>query len=221
MKRRFITVIFGVISLLTSCGKNNLRSDITKFIASFSIELAKENYPKGSYQRIDISEENGDVTKIITNLSMSRENEDNLQYSYSQISYKNDEVLNSINKFVEKRDDKYFLVNNGEESEKTSFEVLTLTNEFFYTSSTEGIYTGGMFMGDAFREILPDIQDNVTIDDKNKLLVYSYVNHMVEDNKEVTITQTLTLDEYGMLVKDDLVKQSQLGKFETHIEVSK
>ena len=76
-------------------------------------------------------------------------------------------------------------------------------------------------MGDAFREILPDIQDLVTIDSENKLLVYSYVNHMIEEEKEVTITQSISLDEYGMLVKDDLKKESDLGIFETHIEVKK
>ena len=76
-------------------------------------------------------------------------------------------------------------------------------------------------MGDAFREILPDIQDLVTIDSENKLLVYSYVNIMKEDNKEVRIAQDVTLDQYGMLVKEDLVKTSDLGVFETHIEVKK
>ena len=74
-------------------------------------------------------------------------------------------------------------------------------------------------MGDAFREILPDIQDHVTIDSENKLLVYSYVNVMREDNNEVTITQTMSVDQWGMLVKDDLIKDSNLGHFETHILV--
>ena len=221
MKRRFITVLFSVISLLTSCGKNNLRSDIIEFIASFSIVSAKENYLTGSYERIDISEENGVINKVVTNMQMSRKDEDNLAYDYSKITYENEEVKSSLHKYVEKREDKYFFINEGAETEKTKEEVGFLTLEFFYTSSTEGIYTGGMFMGDAFREILPDIQDNVKIDNENKLLVYSYVNHMVENDKEVTITQTMVLDEFGMLVKDDMVKQSQLGKFETHIEVKK
>ena len=44
---------------------------------------------------------------------------------------------------------------------------------------------------------------------------------MTEENKTVTIKQTVSLDEYGMLVKDDLEKTSDLGKFETHIEVKK
>ena len=76
-------------------------------------------------------------------------------------------------------------------------------------------------MGDAFREILPNIQDLVTIDSENKLLVYSYVNMMNEKNKEVRIEQTVTLDEYGMLVKEDMKKTSDLGVYETHIEVKK
>lgn len=221
MKRRFIATLFGLITLLTSCGRNNLRSDIKNFIASFSIELAKENYIEGSYERVDISEENGGVSKIVTVMKMSRKNEDNLVYDYSQKTYENEIEKKSSRKYVERREDKYFLISDEGETEKNTIDVLSLTLDYFYTSSTEGIYTGGMFMGDAFREILPDIQDNVSIDEENKLLVYSYVNHMVEDSNEVTITQTVTLDQWGMLVKDDLVKQSQLGKFETHIVTSK
>ena len=76
-------------------------------------------------------------------------------------------------------------------------------------------------MGDAFREILPEIQDRVNIDSENKLFVYSYVNLMQDENKEVKIEQTVTLDQYGMLVKEDLKKTSDLGVYETHIEVKK
>lgn len=221
MKRRFVAVLFTVISLLSSCGKNKLRSDITKFIASFSIDLAKQNYPKGSYERVDISEENGSVNKIVTRLKMNRENADNLEYDYIKITYENDVETCSIHNYIEKREDKYFYIDSSGEIEKSKEEVNYLTSEFFFTSSSEGIYTGAMFMGDAFREILPDIQDNVTIDSENKHLVYSYINHMIEKNNEVTITQKMVLDEYGMLVCDDLEKVSNLGKFETHIKVSK
>ena len=51
MKRRFVAICLTVISLLTSCGKAKLRSDIIEFIASFSIDLAVENYPSASYRR--------------------------------------------------------------------------------------------------------------------------------------------------------------------------
>ena len=221
MKRRFITILIPVISLLTSCARNNLRSDIIEFIASFSIDLAMEHYPQGSYKRIDISIENDVTSKVITEMKMSRISDDNLAYDFSKITYEGEEIKSNIHRYIEKNEEKYFYISEDGKIEKNSEQVKALTLEFFYTSSTEGIYTGGMFMGDAFREILPDIQDLVTIDSENKLLVYSYVNHMEEENKEVTITQNISLDEYGMLVKDDLVKESDLGKFETHIEVKK
>ena len=76
-------------------------------------------------------------------------------------------------------------------------------------------------MGDSFREIIPEIQDLVEIDSENKLLVYSYVNLMTDQNKEVIIELTATLDQYGMLVKEDMTKTSDLGVYETHIEVKK
>ena len=221
MKRRFITILIPVISLLTSCTRNNLRSDIIEFIASFSIDLAVANYPAASYSREDISIENNVTSKVIIEMSMSRLNEENLAYDFSKITFEGEIEKSHIHRYIEKNNEKYFYVSEDGKVEKTTDQVKALTLEFFYTSSTEGIYTGGMFMGDAFREILPDIQDNVTIDSENKLLVYSYVNHMKEDNKEVTITQNLSLDEYGMLVKDDLKKESDLGIFETHIEVKK
>ena len=221
MKRRFVAICLTVISLLTSCGKAKLRSDIIEFIASFSIDLAVQNYPEAGYKRVDISEESGVISKVITEMSMSRKNDDNLAYDFSKITMEGEEIKSSLHRYVEKNNEKYFYVSEDGKIEKTVEQVKALTLEFFYTSSTDGIYTGAMFMGDAFREILPDIQDLVTIDSENKLLVYSYVNHMTEDEKEVTITQTISLDEYGMLVKDDLEKASDLGKFETHIEVKK
>ena len=221
MKRRFVAICLTVISLLTSCGKAKLRSDIIEFIASFSIDLAVQNYPSASYERENISIENGVTSKEVKRMSINRKNPDNLSYLYEEITYENDEEKTTLRRYIEKNNEKYFYVSEEGSIEKTKEQVNALINNFFYTSSTEGIYTGGMFMGDAFREILPDIQDLVTIDSENKLLVYSYVNIMNEDNKEVRIAQDVTLDQYGMLVKEDLVKTSDLGVFETHIEVKK
>ncbi len=221
MKRRFITILIPVISLLTSCVRNNLRSDIIDFIASFSIDLAVENYPAASYSREDISIENNVTSKVLTTMTINRKNEDNLVYDFSKITLEGDEQKSNLHRYIEKSEEKYFFISEDGKLEKTKEQVNALLNDFFYTSSTEGIYTGGMFMGDAFREILPDIQDLVTIDSENKLLVYSYVNLMNDENKEVRIEQTVTLDQYGMLVKEDMKKTSDLGVFETHIEVKK
>ena len=221
MKRRFVAICLTVISLLTSCGKAKLRSDIIEFIASFSIDLAVQNYPSASYERENISIENGVTSKEVKRMSINRKNPDSLSFLYEEITYENDEEKTTLRRYIEKNNEKYFYVSEEGSIEKTKEQVNALINNFFYTSSTEGIYTGGMFMGDAFREILPDIQDLVTIDSENKLLVYSYVNIMNEDNKEVRIAQDVTLDQYGMLVKEDLVKTSDLGVFETHIEVKK
>lgn len=221
MKRRFITILIPVISLLTACARNNVRSDIQEFIASFSIDLAVTNYPTASYTREDISIENNVTYKVIKTMMVDRKNQDNLLYDFTSLTYEDNVEKSSIHRYVEKNNEKYFYITENDSLEKSSEQVNNLINTFFYTSSTEGIYTGGMFIGDAFREILPDIQDLVTIDSENKLLVYSYVNTMKDDNKEVVITQTVTLDEYGMLVKEDLEKTSDLGIFKTHIEVKK
>ena len=218
MKRRYIALLIPTISLLTSCMKSPLRSDIIEFIASFSIELAMQNYTHATYTREDISIENDVTSIIVKEMTINR---DDLAYDYIEKTHEEDEETSSVHRYIEKREEKYFYITESEETERSKEQVNDLINNFFYTSSKEGIYTGGMFMGDAFREILPDIQDLVTIDSENKLLVYSYVNKMKDDNKEVVITQTVTLDEYGMLVKEDLEKTSDLGIFKTHIEVKK
>ncbi len=218
MKRRYIALLIPTISLLTSCMKSPLRSDIIEFIASFSIDLAMQNYTHATYTREEISIENDVTSKKVQEMAIDR---DNLAYDYQEKSYENDEEKSSVHRYIEKREEKYFYISESEETERSSDQVNDLINNFFYTSAKEGIYTGGMFMGDAFREILPDIQDLVTIDSENKLLVYSYVNTMNDDNKEVVIKQSVTLDEYGMLVKEDLEKTSDLGIFKTHIEVKK
>ena len=221
MKRRFIAIIIPVISLLTSCAKNNLRSDIVNFIASFSIDLAIENYPVASYTREDISIENDVTSKVIKKMSINRADKNDLAYDYQEFTYENEIEKSNVHRYIEKNEEKYFYVTENDSFEKSKSQVNELIDSFFYTSSTEGIYTGGMFMGDAFREILPEIQDLVNIDSENKLLVYSYVNLMQDENKEVKIEQTVTLDQYGMLVKEDLKKTSDLGVYETHIEVKK
>ena len=221
MKRRFITLLIPVISLLTACARNNVRSDIQEFIASFSIDLAISNYPAARYTREDISIENNVTSKVVKTMMVDRQNQDDLRYDFTNVTYENNVEKSSVHRYIEKNNEKYFYVTEDNSMEKTSEQVNDLINTFFYTSSTEGIYTGGMFIGDAFREILPDIQDLVTIDSENKLLVYSYTNVMSDKEKEVTIKQSVTLDQYGMLVKEDLKKTSDLGVYETHIEVKK
>ena len=221
MKRRYIALLIPVISLLTCCARNNVRSDILKFIASFSIESAVENYKAATYLREDISIENDVTSRVLTTMTIDRRETNNLMYDYSEITLENDEEKSSIHNYVEKRDEKYFYISEEVEEEKTYEWVDAKFNTFFYTTSREGIYLGGMFMGDSFREIIPEIQDLVKIDSENKLVVYSYVNLMTDQNKEVRIEQTVTLDQYGMLVKEDMKKTSDLGVYETHIEVKK
>ena len=221
MKRRFITLFISVISLLTACARNNVRSDIKEFIASFSIDLALENYKHASFSREEISNENNVVSKIVTEMVIDRTNANDLAYDYLKVTYEDNEEKSRLHHYISKNDEKYFYFTEDGSSEKTSEEVNALINGFFYTSSNEGIYLGGMFMGDSFREIIPDIQDLVTIDSENKLLVYSYVNLMRDQNKEVRIVQDVTLDQYGMLVKSDMEKTSDQGVFETHVEVKK
>ena len=221
MKRRFITILIPVISLLTCCARNNIRSDIKEFIASFSIDLALANYPAASYSREDISIENDITSKVVTTMMINRQDQNNLAYDYQKITYEGEEEKSNIHRYLQKENENYFYITESDHVQKDQGQANDLLNNFFYTSSTEGIYTGGMFMGDAFREILPDIQDLVTIDSENKLLVYSYVNLMSDQNKEVRIEQSVTLDQYGMLVKEDMKKTSDLGVYETHIEVKK
>ena len=221
MKRRFITLLIPVISLLTSCARNNVRSDIKEFIASFSIELAMNNYPAASYTREDISIENDVTSKIVTSMSINRKDENNYAYDYRKTTFESDEQTSDIHRYLEKTDEQYFYITEDDKVERNKEQITFLLNNFFYTSSTEGIFTGGMFMGDAFREILPDIQDLVIINNENKTLVYSYVNRMNDKEKSVTIEQNVTLDQYGMLIKEDMKKTSDLGVYETHIEVKK
>ena len=221
MKRRFITIIIPVISLLSACAKNSLRSDIQEFIASFSIDSAVVNYPSARYVREDISTENNVTSKVVITMAINRQNQEDLAYDYTKITYEDNVEKSNVHRYVEKNNEKYFYVAEDGSSERTKEQVNGLIDTFFYTSSKEGIYTGGMFMGDAFREIIPDIQDLVTIDSENKLLVYSYVNVMRDQEKEVTINLNVTLDQYGMLVKEDMQKTSDLGVYETHIEVKK
>lgn len=79
MKRRYIALLIPTISLLTSCMKSPLRSDIIEFIASFSIELAMQNYTHATYTREDISIENDVTSIIVKEMTINR---DDLAYDY-------------------------------------------------------------------------------------------------------------------------------------------
>ncbi len=208
------------ISLLTSCTQERyLRSDIKKFIASFSIEKSQQTYLECSYTRADTETVGEDITEVTETKSINVKDSNNFQYDYTKIKKENGVVTTNIHQYLEKNNEKYFFVSGEEKSEKSLSEVATIVNSFFYTSSSEGIYIGGMFVGDTLRDIIYDIQDNVTIDSENKLLVYSYERIMKEGNETVTISQDYRANELGMLVSSNMTKVSSKSTFTTVITV--
>ena len=208
------------ISLLTSCTQERyLRSDIKKFIASFSISKSQETYLESSYTRVDTETIGDSVTEVSETKSINVKDSNNYQYNYTKVKTENGVITLNIHQYLEKEGEKYFFVSGDERSEKTLTEVATIVNSFFYTSSSEGIYIGGMFVGDTLRDIIYDIQDNVTIDSENKLLVYSYERVMKEGNETVTINQDYRANELGMLVSNHITKVSSKSTFTTVLTV--
>ena len=209
------------ISLLTSCAKERyLRSDIKKFIASFSISEAFEKYKDCSFTRVDTETIGDNVVEVTAVKSINKLDPENLQYDYTEITTENGEVKQSLHNYLEKNGEKYYYVSGDSVVEKTASEALEIVDSFFYTSSSEGIYIGGMYAGDTMRDIIYDIQDNVTIDSENKLLVYSYEKVMKEGNLTVTITQNYKVNDIGMAVSNYIQKVSSQSTFTTVLTVT-
>ena len=209
------------ISLLTSCTQQrHLRSDIKEFIASFSLASAHEVYKECSFVRVDTETIGSTVVEVTATKSINVKDPNNLVYDYTEITTENGEVKQSLHNYLEKNDENYFYVSGGTKVQKTPAEALEITNSFFYTSSSEGIYIGGMYAGDTMLDIIFDIQDNVTIDSENKLLVYSYEKVMKEGNVTVTINQDYKVNNLGMVVSNYIHKESSQSTFNSVLTVT-
>lgn len=218
MKRRILPFTLLAVSLL-SCNQVQLRSDISDFIASFSLVSSLEKYRDSRYLLTITSVEGSDTIYQEDNFSFNVKDDENITYKFSSVKKKNGEVLSSINEEIKKSGDEYYYYKNDEDPiEKTVSEIKNdYIKKFFYKDSSLDIYTQGMYIADWLKSVIVDIQDCVTIDQEKHQLTYNKPREL-KDN-ELDFEEIMVVDSLGMIVTTDIVLYHPQATRTTHIEV--
>ena len=216
MKRRFFTPLLVVISLLTSCNDRTLRSDIKEFIASFSISEARSHYLESGYVEEITSVNQTTTTRVREEFNFNIKDLENITYSHTYVRYDNDELIESHDRRVIKKEEQYYLVYDEQESEITSQNIISLyITMFFYRSSLEEYYSIGMYIGDTIKTIIYDMQDFVTIDNEANTFTYDIPFGVQKDQAGYDFEEILVVDQYGM------VKSCNIRQTNTIVELTK
>lgn len=218
MKRRILPFTLLAVSLL-SCNQVQLRSDISDFIASFSLVASLEKYRESRYLLTITSVEGSDTIYQEDNFSFNVKDDENITYIFTSVKKKNGEVLSSINEEIKKSGDEYYYYKNDEDPiEKTVSEIKNdYIKKFFYKDSSLDIYTQGMYIADWLKSVIVDIQDCVTIDQEKHQLTYNKPREL-KDN-ELDFEEVMVVDSLGMIVTTDIVLYHPQATRTTHIEV--
>lgn len=218
MKRRILPFTLLAVSLL-SCNQVQLRSDISDFIASFSLVSSLEKYRESRYLLTITSVEGSDTIYQEDNFSFNVKDDENITYKFTSVKKKNGEVLSSINEEIKKSGDEYYYYKNDEDPiEKTVSEIKNdYIKKFFYKDSSLDIYTQGMYIADWLKSVIVNIQDCVTIDQEKHQLTYNKPREL-KDN-ELDFEEIMVVDSLGMIVTTDIVLYHPQATRTTHIEV--
>ena len=204
MRRRIIAPILVIISLLTGCRNNiELRSDIKKFIASFSVSQARRVYLEAGYTRTDISLESAGEVKVIETMDFNIKDLESISFDFKYQRFLNNEIQHETHRFTTLDEGVYTLHKVTDEVETTS-EISSsnliknyITN-FFYVNEIEEIHSLGMYVGDTLKEILPNIQKYVTVDFDENTLTYDIPWGAKKDAKGLDFEEVLVVDNLGM-----------------------
>lgn len=223
MKRRIIALPLVAISLLTSCSKiPDLRSDIAKFITSFSYAEARKVYLEAGYTRTDVShEKSGEIITVVEQMSISTKDPENLVFDYQQEKTSSLGGGESKHYYIIKESDYYMYYATGSQPQKKSaYEVnVELISKFFFQQEFEGTHTKGMYLGDYMLEVLPYIQNHVTIDEEKEELIYDMPLGEKKDAEGYDFSELLVVDKLGMTVSCDIYQTNGLTSLETTLRV--
>lgn len=198
---RKLAVMFAATSLLLSGCVRDLRSDIAKFITSFSLEDCFATYKEASYISTKNKDIDGVKTKEIKKMEISTVDPENPAYDLSLNIYdENDVLTHSERHYIERREEGFFLIKNQEETPYSLEECHALILTFFYKTTLyedtpHPYHSGGMYYGDHILEMARDIQDFLSIDEENNLLVF----HHEQSGVDTEIIQTYSINSLGML----------------------
>ena len=212
------------ISLLTSCSDNSLRSDIKEFIASFSLEESIKAYLEAGYTETKVAVENNVTIKTVEVFDFNVKDAMHPKYKKAISTYIDEKFDNEVSEeIIEENNTFYLLKNNSEKEEYTLEKAHKKVEQYFYKSvEYDAVHLYGMYYGDYIKQIVTTLQSLVTIDTENDLYIYHTSRTYLNDkNIKVYEEQTYKVNRLGMLVSNDLIRQSDSLTVTTHIETYK
>lgn len=225
MKKRFVVSTLILITLLTSCNTRTLRSDLAKFVASFSLETSLLEYKHAKYEKV-ATVNSGDNTTVITEtFTFDVTDPDNLLYKKENIVTENGEEITHTEDYTVKNDANYtYHKSDGTIVTISTEECRELIKKFFYTTSEidETYHEGGMFYGDYIRISAIEYQNYDSIDENNQLYIRQLnLKDVSQQGQTVNLTDKFFVNSIGMLVSRDMVMENDETKLHQTITAYK
>lgn len=202
MRPKVFTLSLAVISLLIGCQQSRtLRSDIKKFIASFSVTEARKVYLEAGYTTTIISTDQAETVKQIESIDFNIKDTSNITFDHKKMKYVNDVLTTESHQYVSKTIDGYFYI-DGDKSTATNADkiIRDYVSLFFYKDTLdEKVHSGGMYVGDWVKEVIYDMQKYVTIDKENEEFIYDMPFSVKKDAEGFDFEELMVLDKYGIV----------------------
>ena len=224
MKRRtFATIFILAMTLLSSCGKKEIRSDIAEFIASFSVEAAVEAYKKTEFNKVQTVHLDGDVTVTYETINFDVTDTQDPQYHRHLETYVNDALTESIDQYIKHENDAFYVVINESEYEYDLEKCHDLIRQFFYKNTyLDGTYhADGYYYGDMVKGSIEDYQDYIIINQDIQKLVFSHCQNQTQNGRDVRRCSTFHVDALGMLTYNFAVTTAGEDEARTEITIAK
>ena len=201
MKHKSIA-IFSAILLLVSCGTRKLRSDIDKFITSFSLETAVANYMHAGYDstKVEVGLEKTDKEEI--HMEFDVRDAAHPKYKKETKKYEDDVLkITVVEEIIEEGDSFIFRITDKNDVRYTLEECHDTIKQFFYKVAQfdDAYHTQGMYYGDYLKQVAPGLQDYVTIDQERNLYIMEYAKDEVISGQQTHVEQKYEVNALGML----------------------
>ena len=194
--------ILPLLALLNSCVSSiPLRSDISDFIASFSLDESIATYVNAGYVRHKVVFVENTKTEEYIEVNFNIENVNHPTYSYEHTTYINDTLDSTVTREIVYKNEKIYYVSEDGEVEYSLSDCRKLINTYFYTqTSMDGLYhSGAWYYGDFLTEMGRELQNFITINSDKTQLIFERNRTGTENGYNATTSQKYNVNKLGML----------------------
>lgn len=223
-KKCLLSLIF--VGLLTSCNKVTLRSDIAKFIASFSLENSILEYQEAGYLKVTTAVDNFQTIVITEKFDFNSKDVNHPEYKKEVIRKVNDVTESDLVEYLTDNFDGTFTFHKSDDTIETYslLQAHQLIEKFFYTKvELDGKYhSGGMYYGDALNNTAKSLQNGITIDQENQILKLDVTQKgYIEEGILVDARIIYNVNSLGMILTNNIIMQNDNIKVTTDLSTYK